>query len=91
MSGISCEMANVKRQTSCERVALDAYGLLFNTDQKPSAFTIDLAFDVLDIAARLEQNGTYRACSPTGPVRVQRLPRVQASLFIQAGGQPCAH
>ena len=79
MSGISCEMANVKRQTFCERVALDACGLLFNIDQKPSAFTIDLAFDVLDIAA------------PNGPVRVQRLPRVQASLFIQAGGQPCAH
>ena len=38
-------------------------------DLKPSEHLVDGGY-VLDRTARLEQNGTYRACSLTGPVRI---------------------
>ena len=43
---------------------------------------------VLDKAARLEQNGTFRACSPSGPVRLPSWAASQHFVNLRNKGEP---
>ena len=52
----------------------------FHAHRRGRKPTVCVRLDVLDKAARLEQNGTYRACSPNGPVRLTSLEKMGKKL-----------